>query len=122
MLATRSRSANVLATGCAVFALDCSGRAPSPAGRVPCWPGFSGWRRTIAALLVGTRPWAITPRATGPPEVPYSTVTDLARLRGWSTSWPLAAASSQAKTWSGTVATSGWSRVGTAGMRISMSA
>lgn len=31
-------------------------------------------------------------------EQDYSTVTDLARLRGWSTSWPLAVAISHAKT------------------------
>src|SRR5689334_9248585 len=33
----------------------------------------------------------------------YSTVTDFARLRGWSTSWPRAAASVAENTWSGTV-------------------
>jgi hypothetical protein len=52
----------------------------------------------------------------------YSTVTDLARLRGWSTSCPLAAASSQANTCSGTVATSGCISVGTAGSMIRVSA
>jgi Ser/Thr protein kinase RdoA (MazF antagonist) len=52
----------------------------------------------------------------------YSTVTDLARLRGWSTSCPFAVASSQAKTCSGTVATRGCSSVGTAGIWISVSA
>ena len=31
-------------------------------------------------------------------------MTDFARLRGWSTSWPIAVASSQANSWSGTVA------------------
>ena len=45
----------------------------------------------------------------------YSTVTDLARLRGWSTSKPLAEASSQAKICSGTVASSGISSVGVSG-------
>ncbi len=50
-------------------------------------------------------------------EQDYSTVTDLARLRGWSTSWPLAVAISHAKTCSGTVETSGCMRVGTAGTR-----
>src|SRR6478752_1091741 len=52
----------------------------------------------------------------------YSTVTDFARLRGWSTSLPRAVASSQAKTWSGTVDTSGWSSVGVMGIRIRWSA
>src|SRR6185312_15302912 len=42
----------------------------------------------------------------------YSTVTDLARFRGWSTSKPLALASSQAKSCSGTVASNGISSVG----------
>ena len=42
----------------------------------------------------------------------YSTVTDLARLRGWSTSWPRAVAISHASTCSGTVVTSGASSVG----------
>ena len=41
-------------------------------------------------------------------------MTDLARLRGWSTSWPLAVAISHAKTCRGTVATSGCISVGTA--------
>ena len=52
----------------------------------------------------------------------YSTVTDFARLRGWSTSWPLAIAISEANTCSGTVATSGCSSVGVGGMGISSSA
>ena len=37
----------------------------------------------------------------------YSTVTDFARFRGWSTSFPRAVASSHANTCNGTVATSG---------------
>ena len=45
----------------------------------------------------------------------YSTVTDFARLRGWSTSWPLAIAISEANTCSGTVATSGCNSVGVGG-------
>ena len=51
----------------------------------------------------------------------HSTVTDLARLRGWSTSWPFCVASSQANICSGTVATRGCSRVETlgSGMRTS---
>ena len=52
----------------------------------------------------------------------YSTVTDLARLRGWSTSWPRAAAISAANTCSGTVVTSGASSVGAGGTRIRWSA
>ena len=52
----------------------------------------------------------------------YSTVTDLARLRGWSTSRPLAVASSQANTCSGTVVTSGASSVGVRGTRMMVSA
>ena len=52
----------------------------------------------------------------------YSTVTDLARLRGWSTSWPMRVASSHAKSWSGTTATTGCRSVGTFGSRISSSA
>ena len=52
----------------------------------------------------------------------HSTVTDLARLRGWSTSWPFAVAIAHAKTWRGTVDTSGCMRVGTAGTRIMKSA
>ena len=48
----------------------------------------------------------------------HSTVTDLARLRGWSTSWPSWLANSHAKICSGTVATSGCSSVGTLGSRI----
>ena len=53
---------------------------------------------------------------------PYSTVTDLARLRGWSTSWPSWVASSHANSCSGTTATSGWSSTGTWGSVISTSA
>ena len=41
-------------------------------------------------------------RGMRPARVDYSTVTDLARLRGWSTSSPLTVASSQAKICSGT--------------------
>src|SRR5215213_350125 len=52
----------------------------------------------------------------------YSTVTDLARLRGWSMSRPLAIASSPAKTCRGTVVTSGASRVGVRGTSTSVSA
>src|SRR5919112_4048028 len=52
----------------------------------------------------------------------YSTVTDLARLRGWSTSWPRWLASSQANSCSGTTATIGCSSVGTRGSEISSSA
>ncbi len=52
----------------------------------------------------------------------YSTVTDLARLRGWSTSWPSWVASSHAKSCSGTTATRGWSSTGTCGSVISTSA
>ena len=44
----------------------------------------------------------------------HSTVTDLARLRGWSTSWPFRVASSQAKTCSGT-----WRPAAAAGSRPS---
>ncbi|MCY1228537.1 hypothetical protein D9M72_408580 [compost metagenome] len=46
----------------------------------------------------------------------YSTVTLLARLRGWSTSYPLAVASSRAKICSGTVASRGARSVGVSGM------
>ena len=52
----------------------------------------------------------------------HSTVTDLARLRGWSTSRPRVAAISQASTCSGTVVTSGASSVGVRGTRIRWSA
>src|SRR5688572_15562315 len=52
----------------------------------------------------------------------YSTVTDLARLRGWSTSCPLDVASSQANSCSGTTDSIGWSSVGTWGSRTSTSA
>src|SRR5512133_3338273 len=52
----------------------------------------------------------------------YSTVTDLARLRGWSTSWPLAVAISHANTCSGTTETSGCMRVGVCGTRMMWSA
>ncbi len=52
----------------------------------------------------------------------HSTVTDFARLRGWSTSWPSRVATSQAKICSGTVATSGCSSVGTRGSRMISSA
>ena len=45
----------------------------------------------------------------------YSTVTDLARLRGWSTSLPRAVAISHASTCNGTVVTSGASSVGVTG-------
>ena len=51
----------------------------------------------------------------------HSTVTDLARLRGWSTSCPRAVASSQAKACSGTVATSGCSKVEQRGSATSVS-
>src|SRR5260370_37953036 len=70
-------------------------RCPGPGG-----PERLGWAK---GAMVNPAAWG------------YSTVTDLARLRGWSTSWPLAVASSQAKTCNGTVATSGWNSVGTAG-------
>src|SRR5436190_3170241 len=52
----------------------------------------------------------------------YSTVTDLARLRGWSTSCPRALAISQANTCSGIVDSSGCRRVGDCGIRITTSA
>ena len=52
----------------------------------------------------------------------YSTVTDLARLRGWSTSWPSRVASSHANSCSGTTAGTGCSSVETRGSRISVSA
>src|SRR5690606_36102236 len=45
----------------------------------------------------------------------YSTVTDFARLRGWSTSRPFAVASAIAKICSGTTASSGESSVGDSG-------
>ena len=51
---------------------------------------------------------------TGGHRLSHSTVTDFARLRGWSTSWPRAAAISHASTCSGTVVTSGASSVGVA--------
>src|SRR5690606_5341211 len=52
----------------------------------------------------------------------HSTVTDLARLRGWSTSWPSLVAKEHAKICSGTVATSGCSSVGTLGSQITCEA
>jgi pimeloyl-ACP methyl ester carboxylesterase len=48
----------------------------------------------------------------------HSTVTDLARLRGWSTSWPRAEAISQARICNGTVVISGASSVGVRGTTI----
>ena len=54
-----------------------------------------------------------TPGSAG--QCGYSTVTLLARLRGWSTSKPLAEASSAAKICSGTVVSSGISSVGVSG-------
>ena len=47
----------------------------------------------------------------------YSTVTDLARLRGLSTSNPRARATAAANTCNGTVDSSGWKSVDTAGIR-----
>ena len=47
----------------------------------------------------------------------YSTVTDFARLRGWSTSRPFAVASAIAKICSGTTASSGESSVGDSGIQ-----
>src|SRR5690606_15174486 len=47
----------------------------------------------------------------------YSTVTDLARLRGWSTSRPFAVASAIAKICSGTTASSGCISVGACGIQ-----
>ena len=55
-------------------------------------------------------------------QLTHSTVTDFARLRGWSTSNPFACASSQANTCSGTVATSACKRVGTTGTEMTVSA
>ncbi len=49
-------------------------------------------------------------------------MTDLARLRGWSTSWPFLVASSQANICSGTIATKGCSNVDTFGNLIMTSA
>ena len=49
---------------------------------------------------------------------PHSTVTDLARLRGWSTSRPLAVDRCSAKTWSGTTASSGASSGAHFGIRM----
>jgi hypothetical protein len=48
----------------------------------------------------------------------YSTVTDLARLRGLSMSYPRDRAISAARICSGTVATSGWNSAGTLGSSI----
>src|SRR6185503_10677955 len=46
-------------------------------------------------------------RGTGPRHAPYSTVTDLARFRGWSTSVPRATAVWYANSWSGITASAG---------------
>src|SRR5206468_40373 len=56
---------------------------------------------------------ASSEEVTGAPY--YSTVTDFARFLGWSTTWPRAAAISQASTCSGTVVTSGARSVGVCG-------
>jgi hypothetical protein len=66
VLATRSRSAHVLATGCAVFALDIlwPDSFPPPSGSPLTDLLLSA--AAIAALVVGTHPWAITVTAPAP--------------------------------------------------------
>ena len=54
-----------------------------------CWAADAGPARSTAD---GPRPPRARMRAGAPDGRRYSTVTDLARLRGWSTSWPRAAA------------------------------
>lgn len=91
----------------------------------------------------GPRPQALHPPApsTGPGSPPLpgrglhhlvpalqsdggdnSTVTELAKWRGWPTSLPRPVASSQTKICSGTVATSGWSRARVTGTQMRWSA
>lgn len=101
-----------------------------PTGRrIPAPAASSALHATPTYIRGDDRKTAFRPRLPPGPRRPgpggtraYSTVTDFARFRGWSTSLPRAVASSQAKTCSGTVATSGWSRVGVAGMLIRWSA
>ena len=75
-----------------------------------------------------SRPAALLNRDTWVTSMPmptimgYSTVTLLARFRGWSTSYPFRVASSQANICSGTVASNGWSNVDTFGSRNRTSA
>jgi hypothetical protein len=66
VLATRSRSAHVLATGCAVFALDIlwPDSFPPPSGSLAADLLLSA--AAIAALVVGTHRWAITVTAPAP--------------------------------------------------------
>ncbi|MDP9846749.1 hypothetical protein [Streptosporangium lutulentum] len=67
VLATRSRSAHVLATGCAVVALDglLPDSFPLPGGgSLPA--GLLGAAVAIAALIVGTQPWAINVTTAAP--------------------------------------------------------
>ena len=76
---------------------------------------------TITALV---QPRHFQPHPTTALSQPrnHSTVTDLARLRGWSTSRPLAAASSIAKICSGTTDSSGPNRVEATGTANTTSA
>src|SRR5690606_36309489 len=69
-------------------------------------------RRTTARLLEARYLAHVDPDADHRHGV-YSTVTDLARLRGWSTSCPSPVASSHANSCSGTIVTRGCSRTGT---------
>ncbi|MEV6863223.1 hypothetical protein AB0M44_19740 [Streptosporangium subroseum] len=66
VLATRSRSAHVLAIGCAVFALDIlwPDSFPPPSGSLLADLLLSA--AAVAALVVGTHPWAITVTAPAP--------------------------------------------------------
>src|SRR6188472_3803635 len=72
-------------------------------------------RRRVASELVGIRTHVFS-------SVRYSTVTDLARLRGLSTSYPRACATPAANTCSGIVDSNGWKSVDTAGISIRWSA
>ena len=100
--------------------------------------GVAGWRVLATAafgrkLYVDDLVTAPTDRSTGVGRAllaelerqardRYSTVTDLARLRGWSTSSPRAAATSAESTCSGTMVSSGASSDLVSGMRMRSSA
>ena len=72
----------------------------------------------IRSTLMMSMPSSVVPSGTMPagsrgsgsaacPAIPYSTVTDLARFRGWSTSVPRATAVWYANSWSGITASTG---------------
>ena len=87
----------------------------------PCVPPQAAMIEVSAAATRARTVRRVRERGGARSEV-YSTVTDLARFLGWSTSRPRVSAISQASTCSGTVVTTGASSVGVRGTRMMWSA